>query len=169
MPVSSLSPSFLDTCSMSVPYMGFKALWTVISFLVLWFSYLNSSLVHFKNGPEYLTRRTAQIFIPLIRFLQYDFVSSNFLVLLRYFLKKFYSISTYLMFSASNIFMYYDVSFSLSVLILSWFDSSILLVMCCCPLLIVHFSMPNSIHMSRLYNLTACMRVSNFSSLSANG
>ena len=39
---------------------------------------------HFKNSPEYLTSWTAQVFIPLIRFLLYSFVSSCFLVLLRY-------------------------------------------------------------------------------------
>ena len=41
----------------------------VISFLVLWSICLSSSLVHFRKGPEYLTRGTAQVFIPLIRFL----------------------------------------------------------------------------------------------------
>ena len=45
----------------------------VISLFVFWFICLSSSLVHFKNGPSYLTRRAAQIFIPLIRFLLYRF------------------------------------------------------------------------------------------------
>ena len=33
------------------------------SFLVLWSICWSSSLVHFKNDPEYLLRRTAQVFI----------------------------------------------------------------------------------------------------------
>ena len=45
---------------------------------------LSSSLVHVRKGPEYLTRSTAQVFTPLIRFLWESFVSSSFLVLLRY-------------------------------------------------------------------------------------
>ena len=40
-----------------------------ISFLFLWSICLRSSLTHFKNTPEYLTRWTAQIFITLIRFI----------------------------------------------------------------------------------------------------
>ena len=56
----------------------------VISFLVIWSICLSSSLVHFKNGPEYLKRCIAQVFIPLIRFRFDSLVSSCFLVLLRY-------------------------------------------------------------------------------------
>ena len=56
----------------------------VISLLVLRSIWINSSLVHFKIVPEYLTGWTAHVFIPLIMFLQYSFVSSSFLVLLRY-------------------------------------------------------------------------------------
>ena len=32
-------------------------------------TFWNSFLVHFKNGPQYLTRRTVQVFMPLMRFL----------------------------------------------------------------------------------------------------
>ena len=56
----------------------------VISFLILWSICLSSSRVYFKNSPEYLTRDTAQVFIPLIRFLLCSFVSINILVLQRY-------------------------------------------------------------------------------------
>ena len=42
------------------------------------------SLMHllkfFKNTPEYLTRGTAQMFITLMKFLQYSLVSSSFLL-----------------------------------------------------------------------------------------
>ena len=40
-------------------------------------------------GPEYLTRGTAQVFIPLIKFLLEGFIWSSFLVLLRYYFLNF--------------------------------------------------------------------------------
>ena len=81
---SPLPPSVLETYSLSTSSLGCNALCIVISFLVLWSIYLSSSLVHLRKGPEYLTRGTAQVFMPLIRFLLLSFVSSSFLVLLRY-------------------------------------------------------------------------------------
>ena len=45
----------------------------VINFLVPWFICLSSSFVHCKNGPEYLTRRTAHM-----SFLSQSFVSRIF-------------------------------------------------------------------------------------------
>ena len=81
------------------------ALCMVISFLVLWSICLSSFLVHFKKGPKYLTRGTAQVFIPFIRFLQDRFVSSSFLVL-RYSFSIFSFISTCLMVSASKMLKY---------------------------------------------------------------
>ena len=80
----SSSSSFLDTYSLSTSSLGCNALCKIISFLVLWSICLSSSLVHLRKGPEYLTRGTAQVLIPLIRFLLLSFVSSSFLVLLRY-------------------------------------------------------------------------------------
>ena len=58
--VSSLL-SFLGTCSLSMSSHGCQAFGVVINFLVGWSVCLRSSLVHFRNGPEYYTRRTAQI------------------------------------------------------------------------------------------------------------
>ena len=81
---SPLPPSFLHTHSLSTSSLWCSVLCMVISFLVLWFIYLSSSLVHFRKGSEYLMRGTAQVFIPFIRFLQLSFVSSIFLVLLQY-------------------------------------------------------------------------------------
>ena len=81
---SPLPPSLLGTYSLSTSSLGCNALCMVISFLVLWSIYLSSSLVHLRKSPEYLTRGTAQVFIRLIRFLFQSFVSSSFLVLLRY-------------------------------------------------------------------------------------
>ena len=85
----------------------------VISFLVLWSICLSSSLVYFKNGPEYLTRNTAQVFIPLIRSQFHSFVSSNFLVHLRYSFLIFSFISSCFMLSAFNIPKYLYISFSI--------------------------------------------------------
>ena len=82
--VSPLPPSFLGTYSLSTYSLGCNALCMVISFRVLWSICLSSLQVHFKDDPEYLTRETAQVFIPLIRFLLYSFISSSFLVLLKY-------------------------------------------------------------------------------------
>ena len=80
-----LPPSFLETYSLSVSSLGCSALCIVISFLVLWSICRSSSLVHFKNGPEYLIMGTAHVFIPLKRFLLQSLVSKSFLVLLRYY------------------------------------------------------------------------------------
>ena len=81
---SPLPPSFRDTYSPSTSSLGCNALCMVISFLVLWSICLSSSLFHLRNCPEYLMRSTAQVFIPLIRFLLLSFVLISFLVLLRY-------------------------------------------------------------------------------------
>ena len=135
----------------------------LIYFLVLWSIYVSSSLLHFRKVLEYLTWRTAQVFIPLIRFRLNSFISSSFLVLLRYSFWICSFISTYLMGSASKMPKYLYICFCPSVLIWSWFGSSIPSVICRLPLFITsmaHFSMPNSIPMSWLYILTACLRVS---------
>ena len=39
---------------------------------------MSPSFVYFKNGPEYLTKETDQIFIPLMRFLRQSLVSRRF-------------------------------------------------------------------------------------------
>ena len=70
---SPLSPCFLDTYSLSTSSLGYKALCIVMGFLILWSIYRNFSLVLFKNGPKYLTKVTAQVFIPLMRSLQCSF------------------------------------------------------------------------------------------------
>ena len=100
---SPLPPSFQDTYSQSTSSLGCNALCVVISFLVLWSTCLSSSLIHFKNCPEYLMRGTAQVFIPFIRYLLHSLVPSSFLVLLRYSFLILSFISTYLMVSAANI------------------------------------------------------------------
>ena len=61
-----------------------RALCIVINFLVLRTIFQTSSLVHFKIGPEYLTKETAQAFILLMKFLLQSLVLRNCFVLLRY-------------------------------------------------------------------------------------
>ena len=80
---SRLAP-FLDTCSLSISSLGRKALYIVIKFLILWTICLKSSLVHFKNSPEYITSRTAHVFIPLMRFLLQSLVSRSFQIRLKF-------------------------------------------------------------------------------------
>ena len=60
-----------------------KALCLIMSFLVLRFICW-SSLVHFNKSPEYFTKDAAQVFIPLMKFLQYDLVFSFFRGILLY-------------------------------------------------------------------------------------
>ena len=161
-----LPPSFIETYSLSTSSLGCNTLCIVISFLVLWSICLSSSLVHLRKGPEYLTSGTAQVFIPLIRFLLLSFVSSSFLVLLRFFLNFFFHFHLF-----EGVILQDAQVISASVFILSWFGSSILSVSCRLPLFITsiaHFSMPNSIPMSRLYILTVCIRVSSSFSFFAN-
>ena len=67
--LASPFPFFLDTYSMSTSSLECKALFIVISFLILWSLCLSSSLIHFKNGPKYLKRGTAHVFISVMRFL----------------------------------------------------------------------------------------------------
>ena len=52
----SSSSFFSFTYSLSISSLGCSALCMVIIFLVLWSICFISSLVHFQNGPEYLTR-----------------------------------------------------------------------------------------------------------------
>ena len=55
---------------------------TDISYVVFWSVCLSFSLIHFRNGPKYLTRETAQVFILLMGFLQLDLVSRCFFLVL---------------------------------------------------------------------------------------
>ena len=75
---SPLTPSFLYTYSLSMSSHECKALCIVFSFLS---SVLISFLVCFRND---LTRRTMEVFIPLMRYSCRDFVSRIVLVWLKY-------------------------------------------------------------------------------------
>ena len=91
-----------DAYSLSTLSLGCTTLCMVISYLVLWSICSSSSQVHSRKGPEYLTRDTAQVFIPLIRYLLGSFVSSSFLFLPRYSFWILSFISTCLVVSASK-------------------------------------------------------------------
>ena len=75
-------PSFLDTYSLSTSSQGYNALFMVISFLIHWSICLSSFLVHLRKGSEYLTRGTAWVFIPLIRFRLESFVLSSVVIII---------------------------------------------------------------------------------------
>ena len=115
-----------------MPSFGCKALCIVMSFLVLMSICGNSSLVHFKNGPEYITRRTAQVFIILMKFLLQSLVSRSFLVWLRNSFLILSFISACMTLSAFSIPK--NLSFSLfpNVLILSSFRQSLQLYVFFC-------------------------------------
>ena len=66
-----------------MPSLGYEKLCIVVSFLAFCFICWSSSFVHFKNGPEYLTRGRVLMFIPCVKFLQQSLVSRSLLVRLR--------------------------------------------------------------------------------------
>ena len=127
--------SFLDTNSLSTSSLGCRAL--CISFLVYLSIFVSPCLVHFTKGLEYLTKETAQVFVPLIRFLLESFISSSFLILWRYSFLILSFIFNCLMVAALKMPKNLLVSFSPSVLILSWLGTSIPIVRCCFPLFII--------------------------------
>ena len=65
--VSLFNLSFRDTLNIPISSCSRKALRFVIHFPALRFICLNLSLIHFKKGPEYLTRKAVQVFIPWMR------------------------------------------------------------------------------------------------------
>ena len=95
-------PPFLNTYCLSAGSLECKAIWMIIIFLAHWSICLSSSRVHFKNGAEYITRRTAQVFISFIRFLLYSLLFRSLEILLL----VFSLISACFMVSASNISKY---------------------------------------------------------------
>ena len=78
-----LLPSFHDTYRLSMSSLRCKSLWIVIYHLVFCSICLSSFLVHFKNGREYLARKTAKALIPWMIFRQKILVSRTFLVRLK--------------------------------------------------------------------------------------
>ena len=112
---------------------------------------LSSSRVHLRKGPEYLTSGTAQVFIPLMRFLLESFVSSSFRVLLRYsFSDRVFHLHLFdgVSLQDTQVFVGF-IFFERPNSVVIWY--SIPSVICRLPLFMTsmeHFSMPNSIPMS---------------------
>ena len=99
-----------------------KPLCIVTNFFVLWPICLSSSIVYSKKDLEYLAKRTAQVFISLVRLMLQSLVLRNFLVLLMDWFLCFYFHSCW--FDGVH-FHNSHFSFSPNVLMLSWFYSSI--------------------------------------------
>ena len=122
--------------------------------LFLWSICWSSYLVHFKNGPESLTRSTAQLFIPLMIFLLRSLVSSSFLVLLTYYFFSFFSFRIFNDVHSQGFQVFVGFLFS---------ERSIPSVLCHFPLFIIsmtQFSTANAFHIFSLYILTVCIKVS---------
>ena len=103
--LASPLPIFLDTYSLchlsSVRPCGSSSI--SYSFAL----FLSSSLVHFKNYPEYFTRTITLVFIPLTRFLlQSLFFFEKLFVLLRYIFIIFFFHLSWLIASSSKILKY---------------------------------------------------------------
>ena len=142
-----------------------KALYFINKFLVLWSIYLSSSLVHFKNGPEYHPRGTAQVFIAFMRFRLLSLILKSFQVLLKYSFFSFFHLCLFdgvlfqysqilvilFFLKCSNAFLIQFFYFFLLVLFFPFFIISI-----------ADISVPNSSSISLLYILIACIKVASF-------
>ena len=115
-------PSFLI---FSPSYLAYKALFFVISFLVVWYICLGSFFVHCKNSSEYLTRATTQMFIFFMIFLLQNLV-----------LRSFVRYSFIIRFQYSLV----RVIFYPNDLIISWYGNSLPSIICIYPLLIINMT-----------------------------
>ena len=78
----------------------------IINFLIPLSIWLSSSQITFKNGPKYFTIKTAQVFIPFIKFQLQSLVLSSFLICLMY---SFFYFLFHLRLSDGVCFQYYQV------------------------------------------------------------
>ena len=81
-----------------------KTLCIVIN-LFIFLVHLSFSDVHFKKGPKYLTKRTSQVLIPLIRFLLQNLILRIFLVMRYSFLIFFFHLRLF----DSSCFQYFHI------------------------------------------------------------
>ena len=136
---NTLLLTFLDSYNISLLSLRYKALSIVINFYVFWAICLSFSLVYFKNGPNYLTRETTQLFIALMRFLLQALVSRSFLVRLSYFFLVFFFFHFYLFvdirFQYHQIFVIFLFSIHPDFF---WFGCSIPSIICPVPLFIMN-------------------------------
>ena len=115
-------------------------------------------LVHIKNGPEYLTMGISQGFIHLMRLLWYSLVSSSiFCYLVILLLVIFFHLLSFVCVRFQYFLELVRFCRTISSVIYGF------LILC-----LAHFSLPNSIIVSRLYILTACIEVSNHFSFLVN-
>ena len=123
--------------------------------------FTGSSRLHVKNDPEYLTRMTAQVFISLMKLSDEEFGFEKFSrsseAIFSHFFFPF-RLFDGIHFQDNQILV---IFFSPSILVLPWFDTSFLSVICRFPLLIcmVHFSRLNSITTSCLNIFISCIKV----------
>ena len=109
----------------------------------------------FKNGPENLIRRTAKVFMLMMRYLWWDFALEIFLVLWSYAFVTFSLIC--LMESVSNIskfleFFFYPCVLSFVVLFIFCFSFTFFRIS------LAHYFIPNYIHISWLYVIIVCIK-----------
>ena len=103
---------------------------------------------------------SAQVFIPLMRFLQWHLVSRNFFIRLRFILVNLFFLSLLVWWCPLPIF---QSTCNFPFLKAFWFfDLVVLFFLLFIIMSIVHFSMPNSIPIPWLYILIVCIRVPNF-------
>ena len=119
-------------------------------------------LAHFKDGPEYFKRGTAQVFIPWMRFLLQSLVSRCFLVHQRYSFLFFFHLHLFdgVRFQYSHILVGFLFSVHSDSLIWQFYFFRYLSLPTFFFIRIAHLFMPNSIPISRLYILFVCIRVS---------
>ena len=120
---SRLPSSFHDIYSLSMSSLRRKALCIVINFLFLWSICLGSFFYHFKSGPVYLTRGSAQVFVSLKRFLlQFGFGklyrSSEILFCHFFFLLVLFDVVRFQYSQVSVIFLFSAVSDSFLIILL---------------------------------------------------
>ena len=134
----------------SVSSLGCKALCIIIIFL------FSSRFVKVLLCPtskivqNILRVGTADRFILFIRFLQYSFVSSRFLVLLRY---------SFLIFSFISTCWWCQVPISASICRFPFLQAFYFFLDLIVPFRLAHFSLKYSIPMSWLYILTTCIKI----------
>ena len=125
-----LPPSFLEAYRRSS--LGCKALCIITSFHFLLSICSSSSLIHFKNASECITRGTAQVFIPLMRFLLYILVSISFLVFLFSFYFLHFCLFDGVRFQFSQVFVSFlssESSVSFLDLVILFFPSFVVLLL----------------------------------------
>ena len=166
---SGKSSPFVSWHSLSLSSLECKALYIIFCFLVLRSIRLSSFLVAFKDGPEYLTKVTSQVFIsfdeiPWLGFEKFSWSSEIFFFLFFLFISSPFCDSV--RFQYSRVLLGFLFSeFSDSFLIKQFYFYRYLFFLTF-HFKVAQFSMPNSLPISWLYILIVCIRVSNWKTIS---